>query len=365
MNENVELLINAALKAPSGDNCQPFRFKIENSNTILIRHLENRGHHFLNHANCASLLSLGAVLESLVVEAAGLGLQAEVELSASIGSATGSNWARVILEKSESNLEDKHLVGAFKKRWTCREPLFNEPLSEKTKLECAKEAAISTPDIKIYFGKPEDSEFLKFLKTCEVFLWKHPQGAVDFLKMIRFPGPDWDQAVDGLSIQELGVKSHEVMSLKLMRKYPSIIPVFYHLGLKLMAQQVFQRNYLQSSGYIVFTAHPEKSPCPMKTIVDVGRSVMRVWLSLSSQGYVAQPATLSTLLSYQLQHQLLHPDVLPEYQELYRKAPDLWKKCFSISDGEQVVWALRVGRPLPSSQVYTSRRQPISSVIES
>ncbi|HJU03626.1 MAG TPA: hypothetical protein VJ692_00635, partial [Nitrospiraceae bacterium] len=66
-------LIEAAIRAPSGDNCQPWSFQIEGPRRIVIRTVPERAKSFFDYKSCATFLSMGAVIENMRIQAASEG----------------------------------------------------------------------------------------------------------------------------------------------------------------------------------------------------------------------------------------------------------------------------------------------------
>ena len=73
----IERIVQAAAQAPSGDNCQPWRF-VWDGKTLTIGHDEERARHGFNRVNHASCLSLGCVLESIHIAASGEKLRVHI-----------------------------------------------------------------------------------------------------------------------------------------------------------------------------------------------------------------------------------------------------------------------------------------------
>ena len=72
-------ILDLAVQAPSGDNCQPWKFSRDGDQLLLINDI-GRGRHFLNVAQRASLIASGAVLENISIAANAEGLDADVTL---------------------------------------------------------------------------------------------------------------------------------------------------------------------------------------------------------------------------------------------------------------------------------------------
>jgi hypothetical protein len=165
-----------------------------------------------------------------------------------------------------------------------------------------------------------------------------------------------------MSTEELGIKPHEVLSLKLMRLYPAITPLFFHLGLKMMVRQVAKRNYLNSGGLVIFSVDSKQ---PIKeSLIEVGKASMRVWLYLNQKGYVVQPTTTPTLLGYQAQNNLLPEGVRPEFKQFFSSLQEKWKQYFNVPENQSVAWGFRVGEPKDSTKMVVSKKLPIDEILK-
>ena len=78
--EAIYRIVEAAMQAPSGDNCQPWRFEW-NGHELCVSHNEEKARHAFNRANHASYISLGCVLESISIAASHENLKAVYALS--------------------------------------------------------------------------------------------------------------------------------------------------------------------------------------------------------------------------------------------------------------------------------------------
>lgn len=78
MHQNIHKIIAAGIAAPSGDNIQPWRFKVEGSK-ILIYVTPEGGESLYDFRRLASYFSVGAVVENMQIEAECLGYEVLVE----------------------------------------------------------------------------------------------------------------------------------------------------------------------------------------------------------------------------------------------------------------------------------------------
>src|SRR5262249_32204986 len=76
--EQVMTLATAAARAPSGDNCQPWRFRWDGT-CLRIGFLPDRAESYYDVSHAASWVSLGAVFVNLRIAADGLGIRPRIE----------------------------------------------------------------------------------------------------------------------------------------------------------------------------------------------------------------------------------------------------------------------------------------------
>src|SRR5579885_1835613 len=62
-------VLSAAIRAPSGDNCQPWVFDFSSHDRLAIRIVPDRARSFFDYRHRATYLSVGAVIENIRVQA--------------------------------------------------------------------------------------------------------------------------------------------------------------------------------------------------------------------------------------------------------------------------------------------------------
>lgn len=362
MEFHLKKILEAAIRSPSGDNCQPFRFKIVEVNTIQIFHSNKAAQHFFNSNNFASLIALGTVIESISIEARGLGYIPTVNITANVGSITDDYcWATVELTPTSMPLSE-NLIGAFESRWTCRTSYRTEKLSDEVVLNCKNQAAKGSSDIEVFYGKPQIDEFINYLQETEFVIWDHQTAAKDLLKMFRFPDHKNPKSYDdGIANDELGVSTIEMLTMRLLHNYPSILPLLFYFGFKSMAKNVTKNNYLNCGGVIAFASASNKDP--KLVAVETGRAAMRVWLSLNQQGYVVQPLTSGSMLCFQYENKVLNSPIKDKFKEIFNQGQNLWRRIFNIPEKFRVVWVFRVGLPLQNIQRHRSKRWKLEDLV--
>ena len=74
-------IIEAAIRSPSGDNCQPWSFQLKSEQLLEITTEPKSAESFFDYNNQGTLLSLGAVIENARTQAANEGLSTDVNYS--------------------------------------------------------------------------------------------------------------------------------------------------------------------------------------------------------------------------------------------------------------------------------------------
>src|SRR5690606_33987604 len=79
--EQVEKIIIAATKAPSGGNCQPWKFIYSNSR-LFIFHDQEVSYSFLDFNSYGAYIALGAAIENVCIKSDEIGFEADIDYSA-------------------------------------------------------------------------------------------------------------------------------------------------------------------------------------------------------------------------------------------------------------------------------------------
>src|SRR5215213_1352405 len=74
-------LIAAAIRAPSGDNCQPWIFEFVEEYRLLVSFSPELAESFFDFGHCGTYISLGAVAENLRIQASSDGFGTDVDYS--------------------------------------------------------------------------------------------------------------------------------------------------------------------------------------------------------------------------------------------------------------------------------------------
>src|SRR3989344_4799077 len=106
MEEAIKKILEIAVHAPSGENCQPWRFEVE-GNRIHIYNLPERDNSLYNLGQGASFVAHGALIENMLIAASALGYRADVH---AFPDGQNNNFvATVVFEKAAPQNEPLYL----------------------------------------------------------------------------------------------------------------------------------------------------------------------------------------------------------------------------------------------------------------
>jgi len=77
--DDIKKILEAAVHAPSGENCQPWRFEISDDE-IRVFNLPERDQSLYNHGQMASYVAHGALIGNIFVASPTFGYRARINL---------------------------------------------------------------------------------------------------------------------------------------------------------------------------------------------------------------------------------------------------------------------------------------------
>lgn len=288
MKAMLEPLLDAASRAPSGDNTQPWRFVVDEG-TVCLDLDPLRDPSPMNAGQRMSRIAVGAALENLLLAAEGLGLRAEVLTDPS------PFLARVRLSGEAAG--EQRLDPRLQDRSTNRRPYDGRTVSpevlDRLTGETPERDGVTTHWI---VGVDRLNALAGTIARADGVMFGDPTMRRAFLANVRFDRPPAEVVDEGLSLGSLELSAPDRLALRVMRRTPD--PVL-RLG---RASAVFRAKARQlvvsSSGLLVVAAPDGSSP----TDVNVGRSVQRAWLALTGLGLSAQPMMSLPVLENVLEH---------------------------------------------------------------
>lgn len=338
-------ILSRAVRAPSGDNCQPWRFEGGLDGLRVFRETE-RARHLLNPHGAATALSLGALLRSLALAARPEGLRADWSLAHS----QGDLLATVHMTRQPPQAEP--LIEAIEARTADRRPYqggrLDGPIAETWTGERGAVGVHPMAALPLALRG--------WMRAVDVYPLRHADVYRDILRWMRTSPAEIARTRDGVPFAAMGLRAPSLPLPPAVRAHP-LAAYLGRRGAPLWA--AWNAHLLASSaGVLLFTTRRPG----WASLVEVGAAAMGVWLRLVAKGWAAQPMTVQSTTVYDHSFGGLPPGREPALVACYEQGLAVLREAFSLDDQTWPVWMLRVGRaPQDPAPVRTSRRE-LSSI---
>lgn len=347
MQEIVKQILTDAVYAPSGDNSQPWKFKI-GDNFFDIFNIPDKDLSPYNFLQRGSLVAHGALLENVFIISSHLGYKANVLLFPE--NKNPSLIARVILEKTEPLYEP--LYEFIRLRATNRKP-YNKTRSIKS-FEREEILSVSEKNSKekvfLVEGGEKKDLLAKYLAINDRLLLENKSIHDAIFEQISWTVEEERKRRGGLYVKTLELVSPQEFLFKLFRNW-LLVKLLNKVGLSRFIAKEGEKLYKSSSaiGCIVI---PDEDP---KNFILTGRLLQKVWLKVTQLGLSLQP--LAGLIYLVQRVKKGENENLENYQvELVKKAYDGLKDVFSVKSGI-ISMVFRLGEGGEPS-AHSSRRPP-------
>lgn len=355
--DRVRQILSLAVFSPTGDNCQPWKFRIH-GNVVEVFHDLNRAKHALNTPPLASVIALGVLIEIVALLAANRGLEVRPEIA--FGSADllvpetwphSDPWCR--LEFTESNSkpplgeswEDSEVLH----RCTDRRKFHGVEFSEIAEIIRQVE---ESEGVKLRWHALGNAQVRSVVARAEAAFMRSYDYVRDTSNWVRLDRKSLEESRDGFSVKNLGQSQLEAWMFVQAGKWPFVLKYFG--GLFRLIYELKLRRLLKGSGLVSFAV----SRMTFSELILIGRAALRTWLKLERAGYGVQPLTVCSLNSWTVSQQLTPSTSKSKFASELLAARSILQ--IPHDAGWQLVWGLRVGKvksPLPSGW-RTLRRPP-------
>lgn len=329
----VRTLVAHGLLAPSGGNCQPWRF-VYSEGILRCIHDVERSRSLLDYAHTASYLSFGAVVENIELAAAGMGLSVNVELFPRPDDPTEVCWLRFSPAKG---LEVSELATFVDKRATNRRRDGRRPLPEGA-AEQLMQAAVDGG------GRLQLCTDAGQLDTMGVILGRGEKVRLlsetmhrEMMDEIRWSASETEQTRDGVDVATLEMNRADFAGLRLISSWPLMQMVQgIEGGAGLLRPSIKAVEAASAVGLVTV---------PGTTDADyfaAGRAVQRVWLMSTKLGIAFQPmSALAYLFARVLRGggEGLGPAEVEELRDLHQG----FREVFECEDGHAYGMIFRLG----------------------
>lgn len=342
MKEKIQQILEIAVRAPSGDNSQPWSFHLSD-NTLSVFALIEKDNAYLNVAGIGTYMAVGALIKNITIAAQTYGLIPSVRLFPETNNKT--LVAEIVFNIGEAI--ENPLFSMIEKRSTNRKPYTLGSINQSY-VSQVKEFA-SREGITVTFLS--DREKMK-VSARAASVMEETAFQVTELHKIFFNDIVWTQKEErqkktGLYLKTLEVPTPVLLLFKLWRN-PNIAKFFAKIGLPTKVAEQNAAIYAKA-GALGLISFPDDSPL---TSIKAGMVFQELWLLATKEEMYLQPICGTLFLNYKLQRDGL--TILNQKQIVHIKdAAKNIKHSFGDPDGIPLM-LFRIGYGKPPS-ARTSR----------
>lgn len=355
MDQNIiNKILDAAIKAPSGDNVQPWAFQVsEDFLSVSLYNLPEKDHSYYNYQQTASYIALGAVIENISIAASHLGLQAAVAL---FPSSSESDLVAQI-NFSPTDAQEEPLYAAIFQRETNRFPFKRVEISDAALTELRQSTdCIEGAAVHLVHEQDKVNTLAKELMVNDQLVFERKDIHRFLFDKIRWNQQQVDATKDGLPVETMGLNFADRLSFPLMRFW-GFVKAGNYMGLSNIIAYKSNWNCRKASVLGMVTIKGDDKVA----FVQGGRAVQRLWLQVTAQGFALQPIIGLTLLIHRFKQKAIS-DLSAKHQGMITRVAEQLPLLFGTDRKDTLVMGFRVGEKISDNTVKTQRRHWAASI---
>lgn len=347
MDAGIKKILEAGIAAPSGENSQPWLFKITGSQVDVLNNPQ-RDTSLYNYNQRSHLVSHGCLIENILIAAKALGYTAHFNLFPE--GVLSPLISRFVFSAGKNGENEENLFPYIQQRSTNRKPYKKTSLLHEHRKEIlASVAAFGNIGLKL----TEDRDALRQLAAVgalnERIVFENKE-----LHRFLYSHLTWTAEEDaknhGFYLKTLELPRPVEMVFKVFRSWP-LVRQLNNIGFSRLIQKGNKDIYQAASAMGILTC---KGRGAMDYIM-IGRALQRVWLTTTRLGLAFQPLTgvlfFMQAIADDAPHGFTKAQIV-DVENHYR----LVKNIFNISE-EYIPIMFRIGYGEPPS-ARTSRYSP-------
>ena len=332
MHEDIKRFLNDGVLAPSGENCQPWRFEVRD-NSVSIFNVPEADQSLYNSKQKGSYMAHGALIENIVLSASSSGYLSTITLFPD--SHNKNHTASIVFEKSDVQ-EDK-LVHQIKERSTNRKSFTGEKLNDTEKQELL--SSITSPLNELILVDDEDlrESLGTALAVNEQVLFENKKIHDFFYCHLIWDKKDEDKA-GGFFIDTLEFLPHQLGAVKLFKNWTILSLLNRIVGVSKKIAKENGEKYSASGTFGAITMRQGDR----EAWIQAGRSMERVWLVATSLGLAFHPCNGTIYFMEHIQDNG-DKEFSKKHSTLIRSAYEVITNSFGSKDNH-IAFIFRIGK---------------------
>ncbi|MDO3379687.1 nitroreductase [Geoalkalibacter halelectricus] len=353
MKDQILKVLELAVAAPSGDNCQPWKLVVEGPR-VRLYNLPEKDTSLYNFEQRASLIAHGSLLENLDIAAPAFGLKADIRL---FPEADKGEFVAEILFEQDPEAAAEPLFESILKRNTNRREYEYRPMTTEA-YQALLESAKKISGTKVYLSRDdmEKNKLSDLVCQNDRLVFENPHLHRFLFDHIRFTPEEVARTADGMDLRSFELPAMDRMAFGLLKSWKAvqIVNSFGFLSKKLTKQA---NKLCRSASAIGLVTIAGDSPADF---VNGGRAMERVWLEATRQGLQLHPMAGLGCLIYRIGRGGTG-EFSQEHISTLRDLESGLRQGFGCGS-ETLAMLFRVGYAAPPSA--PSVRKPLDAVVE-
>ncbi|RNC67959.1 MAG: nitroreductase [Desulfuromonadales bacterium] len=331
-------VLEAAVLAPSGDNCQPWRFVID-GDVIRVFNIPDKDTSLFNLRQRASYVAHGALLENLTIAASAFGYTPDIVL---FPDSNAPNLVAVV-RMNKGNTTADPLYPWIPRRCTNRSRYKGGALTDnETNALLASADRVPAGKVVLTGSDQEKAEVANVIALNDQLIFENEYLHAFLYEHVRWNDREARELADGLDIKTLELAPPDSFAFPLLKSWP-LVSFLKKFGVPRIIGGSARRLALSASA-IGVVAVPGTGDTES---ISAGRLIERVWLEATKLDLSFQLMTGITLLMRRVLDRETE-NLSPQHVEQIKKAYGILASRFGIEDGSLFIM-FRVGRSAPPS----------------
>lgn len=294
MRTEIKAILTAAMRAPSGENAQPWRFRVQDagpSPVIDVCVHAEADQSLYNWHDRASCVAVGAAIENIRIAAPGQGYRAEVTLFPDPQDEL--YVARITLEHTVSTPHE--LESAIEKRATNRKPYATTLIGKET-LDALAGAAAHVEGTRVFFTTDREDmrRLAAFGSLNERIMLNNERMHEFFFSHINWSRQADEQKRTGFFIETLELPPPAKIGFKVLSSWSraSFLNTYLKFNEVVAAQNAATYTQAGAYGMIATTEESARAACT------AGQAFESIWLAATHAGLSMQPLIGTIFLGF-------------------------------------------------------------------